>query len=147
MSEKGIKFKKDEPTKVQQHFKDETNINVIVRRFQQTGQAPVTTGQPQYLDLYNLPSFQEAQNIVIDVSQKFAALPAKIRTRFENNPEKLLEFIDNKENLDEAINLGLAKKPEPTPLDKEIMKQNLRDEAKNKRNPQKTQKEPKGDEK
>jgi hypothetical protein len=42
-------------------------------------------------------------------------LPAELRARFENDPAKLIEFIDNSENLDEAINLGLVNKPENLP--------------------------------
>jgi len=43
-------------------------------------------------------------------------LPAKMRARFHNDPQELLEFISNEENRAEAEKLGLvAKKPETPP--------------------------------
>jgi len=35
------------------------------------------------------------------------ALPAQLRVRFDHDPVKLLEFLENDQNRDEAIQLGL----------------------------------------
>ena len=52
------------------------------------------------------------------------ALPAQIRSRFENDPAKLIDFLDNSENLDEAIKLGLVSKFEELPQVVEVPQEN-----------------------
>lgn len=47
-------------------------------------------------------------------------LPAKVRSRFENDPQKFLEFCSDPKNRDEAVSLGLimsapASAPDPDP--------------------------------
>ena len=37
----------------------------------------------------------------------FMALPAQLRVRFDHDPVKLLEFLENDQNRNEAIQLGL----------------------------------------
>jgi hypothetical protein len=38
-------------------------------------------------------------------------LPAKLRARFDNNPEKFVEYVGKGENREEAIELGLIPRP------------------------------------
>ena len=52
--------------------------------------------------------YAESQQIVIDANNAFANLPSRLRDRFANDPSKLLDFLSRKENLDEAISLGLV---------------------------------------
>ena len=40
----------------------------------------------------------------------FEELPSSIRTKFENDPAKFLDFVQDKENLTEMQELGLAHK-------------------------------------
>lgn len=50
-----------EPSLTKQSFRDETNVNNIVERFSQTGQLPtMNPGQPQYIDVPVLDSFEAA---------------------------------------------------------------------------------------
>ena len=110
MSKKGITFPPE--TKVQQGKHEETKLSNIVNRYA-NGVMPANAGsQPMYIDMYNMPAYHEAQNIVADVSQKFAALPSKIRARFNNKPENMIKFVDDDKNLDEAVKMGLVPKPE-----------------------------------
>ena len=39
-------------------------------------------------------------------------LPAKARARFQNDPQQFMEFMNDEENIAEAIKLGLATKRE-----------------------------------
>lgn len=94
-------------SKVQQKYKDDSKPSNIVRKF--GGQIPgMPQQQPMFMDLYNVPEYHEALNQVTKVNQDFARLPAKIRNRFQNSPTKLVEFCQDKENLIEAIDLGLV---------------------------------------
>ena len=104
----------EDATLTQQHFKDETDINNILRQFNITGQLPEKTLEPRYGDFTGVLDYHSALNAVIASQDQFMALPATLRARFENDPAKLIEFLDNKENLDEAINLGLVNKPQTT---------------------------------
>jgi hypothetical protein len=44
------------------------------------------------------------------------ALPANIRSRFDNDPAKLIDFMENPANREEAESLGLVNKSEPVPV-------------------------------
>lgn len=103
------------PTKTQQNQKDDCDINTIVRRFGLTGQLPNNVRVPQYGDFAGVQDFQSAMNAVRSASESFMELPAELRFRFDNDPQKLLEFVANGENRDEAVKLGLVKPPPPAP--------------------------------
>lgn len=110
MSERGIKFKNGD-TKTQQHHKDRCNVNNIVERAKR-GQLPIFNNKvPIYLDMYNVPNYKDAFDIVIEARNKFNQLPAALRKRFQNNPIMLLDFLSDENNRQEAIELGLV--PEP----------------------------------
>ena len=100
------------PTRTQQQFREETDINFIVRNFLRTGQLPVVSAQGIYGDFLNAPdSFHEAKQRLIDAEDAFFDLPADIRARFKNDPGALLEFLQDPKNLDEGVTLGLFNKP------------------------------------
>lgn len=97
----------EEPSLAQQHFKDECDINNILRQFNVTGLLPESPLSPRYGDFTGVVDYQSALNAVIAAEDGFMALPAEIRARFENDPENLINFLDNESNKDEAIKLGL----------------------------------------
>lgn len=99
-------------SKVQQQFRDECDINNIVARFN-GGQMPTMAAtEPFYGDISNVPDYQTALNTKIDVEKRFFNLSPELRAKFDNNPQKLLNFISDDKNLAEAIKLGLVKDPE-----------------------------------
>ena len=97
----------EEPSLTQQHFKDETDINNILRQFNVTGLLPESPLSPRYGDFTGINDYHSALNAVIEAEDGFMALPADLRARFSNNPEELINFLDNPQNKDEAIRLGL----------------------------------------
>lgn len=101
-------------TKTQQQFKDEVDINTIVERFNATGELPPQTAFPSEQDFTETFDFQTSMNTIVKANQSFMELPAKARARFNNDPQKFMEFIHDPENMDEAIKLKLAvRRPEP----------------------------------
>lgn len=98
-------------SKTQQQFKEEVDINTIVRRFGLTGEMPSDIRVPQYGDFSNVVDYQSALNAVIAADESFMSMPAEVRSRFANDPQKLLEFLAVDSNRDEAIKLGLVTKP------------------------------------
>lgn len=101
-------------TLTQQHFKEETDINTIVRRFKITGEIPQNIRMPTFQDFTGVWDFQSAMNAVRQAQEAFDAMPADVRTRFHNDPQEFVEFTNHKDNLAEARKLGLVP-PEELP--------------------------------
>lgn len=100
--------------RTQQSFKDECNINFLMKRYEKTGVLPVgRQTRPQYVDA-TVINFQSAMERVAEVRGVFSLLDAKTRKRFENDPEQMLEFLADPSNLEEARRLGLVA-PEEAP--------------------------------
>lgn len=122
----------DEPSMTQQHFHDDTKIDVILERYVQTGILPNSQVQPVFGDFIGMTDdYHEALNIVIAAEEAFYSLPAYLRERFANEPANLLRFLDDSRNRDEAIKLGLIEKadidlvtpsPAPTPVPDDLLK-------------------------
>lgn len=91
----------------QQHQKDQADINYIIEQFNVTGILPVSPISPQYGDFTGIGDYHSSINAVNAMYDEFMELPPKLRARFENDPEQLLDFLSNIENRDEAIKLGL----------------------------------------
>jgi phage internal scaffolding protein len=100
----------EEPSLAQQHFKDECDINNILRQFNITGLLPESPLSPRYGDFTGITDYHSALNAVMAAEDGFMALPADIRSRFMNDPEQLIEFLNDPANKDEAIQLGLVDK-------------------------------------
>jgi len=96
-----------DPSLAQQHMKDECDINVIVERFGVTGRVPVTLIEPTYGDFSGVSDYHTALNKIKAADEAFMALPAKIRAKFDHDPNALLQYLQNEENRDEAIQIGL----------------------------------------
>lgn len=98
----------------QQQFKDETDINNILRQFNVTGQLPNAPVSPRYGDFTGISDFKTALDRINATYEEFESLPAELRARFDNDPAALIDFLDNEENRLEAEKLGLV---EPKELD------------------------------
>jgi len=110
--ESGIIF--NDPSLTVQSQKDDADINVIVKRFGLTGQLPENVRIPSYGDYDTVNDFQTAMNAVRAAEEGFMELPADLRKRFHNDPQELLDFVVNGDNIDEAIKLGLVPPRDPT---------------------------------
>lgn len=109
--DEGIAGGGESPT--DQSFKDDADINVIMARAER-GQMPdpmvIGNRVGDYLDVYDAPrDYLEARLIVSDAEARFSELPAKVRSRFANDPFELLSFIADPANRKEAEDLGLVK--------------------------------------
>lgn len=98
----------EEATLTQQHYKDSTDVNNIVKQYDQTGMLPTSNKVAQFLDVSNIQDYQTSLQTVYEAQKAFDNLPANVRTRFENDPSKLIAFIEDDKNSDEAYTLGLT---------------------------------------
>lgn len=105
----------EDPSMAQQQFLEESDINTIVDRYGLNGELPENPRMPAYGDFTGVGDFQTAMNAVVAAQRDFMTLPAKVRSRFDNDPQKLLEFVSDDANLDEARVLGLLKPVEVVP--------------------------------
>ncbi|AXH74058.1 MAG: internal scaffolding protein [Microviridae sp.] len=109
--------------RVKQEFREECDINNIIKQYKLTGQIQHINAQAKngsYEDLPDPIDYQESLNAVAQASSSFATLPSHVRERFSNNPGAFLSFMNDPKNRDEMVKLGLAKKlptppSEPTP--------------------------------
>ena len=96
----------------QQHFKDECDINNILKSYR--GKVPASE-EPAYFMDCTVTDLQSAYEIAEDIGSRFDSLDSEVRARFNNNPLELLEFVHNADNETAAIELGLLPKPAPEP--------------------------------
>lgn len=113
----------DTPSLTRQADRDDCDINVMMAKYQATGELRTNPRQPQWGDFSDVPSYQEALNIVRQADEDFALLDAKIRDRFGNDPTQMLRFLEDEANRDEAVQLGLVNPPpvEPSPVRVEVV--------------------------
>ena len=113
----GIKFV--QPSQTLQSFKDDADINCIIARFENTGvlvdpTVPVSR-TPQFGDFSDMPTYQEAQNVIVAANNAFNSLSSKIRERFGNDPAAYFQFVqslkEGSEDYAEAVRLGIIDKP------------------------------------
>ena len=105
-SKPGMTFEK--PSLTQQHFKDECDINLIIKRFTKNDLALMAMmSDMQYGDYSTPVDFHEAMNIVIRAQEQFESLPSSVRDKFDNDPSKMLDFVSKEENIEESVKLGL----------------------------------------
>lgn len=116
----GTGFDTGEESLVQQQFTEEVDINTIVRRFGLTGELPNGIAVPLTGDFTAVGDFQQAMDLIVQAQQEFMRLPAETRARFNNDPARVIAFLEDVNNRDEAIKLGMIPKPPevvPVPTD------------------------------
>lgn len=95
-----------------QEFKEEVDINTLVRRFNLTGELPQGVRMPEYGDFTGISDYHTAMNVIQEAHSAFALMPAEIRERFRNDPGEFVAFCENPANLAEARAMGLVPEAE-----------------------------------
>jgi len=126
----------NQPSKTQQQFKDEVNVNNIMKKYRATGTIThLNNKEGKFADISNAQDYLESIQTITTANEAFHQLPSEIRRRFHNDPAELLEFINDPNNHDEGVKLGIFNKnlppiipatplpveepqPEPTPAPK-----------------------------
>lgn len=94
------------PGRTKQSFKDECDINNLMAKYLKTGHMDhVNQALPRF-ECVSEHDFQSAQNLIADAHSMFENIPSAIRSRFENNPGKLLDWVHDPRNAQEAHSLG-----------------------------------------
>lgn len=113
-----------EDSKTQQQFKDQCDVNKIVAKYKRdTGRwlHLMSPNGGRYADVSSIKDYHSMLLQLQDANSAFMALPALVRQRFQNDPGKLLQFMQDPKNYDEGVKLGIF----------EPKKQNVPDANKN----------------
>lgn len=105
-NESGLECK-DKSLALQSQAQD-ADINVIVKRFGLTGLAPQVPVPPTYGDFEAVSDYREALDMIREADRSFMALPAEVRSKFDNDASRFVDFCMDKNNLDEMRKMGLA---------------------------------------
>lgn len=102
-----------EPSMTKQSFKEECDINNIVRRFETTGileHVNQAAAKGLYTDLPEGIDLQGSLNMIAQAEAAFMALPAAARAEFQNDPVLFVEAFNNPTEATQElfIKLGLA---------------------------------------
>ena len=91
----------------EQSHKSQCDVNKIIAKYDKHGLLQhVSRFEAQFGDVSGI-DFKEAQDLVAKAKSSFNDLPSEIRNRFKNSPQELLAFMDDPNNRDEAIKLGI----------------------------------------
>lgn len=103
-----------DPSQTVQSEKEDADLNVLIERFGVGELVASNVPMPSLSDYSEVLDFSSAMQAIVKGRESFAAMPAKVRARFLNDPQLFLEFCENADNRAEAIALGLVeKKAEP----------------------------------
>ena len=105
---RGSDLECNDPSLAQQQFKDDVDINVMLERFKVTGVMPQNVILPTYGDFRGVTDYRSAVDAIRKADNAFMDLPANLRAKFDNDPQKLLVFLSDEKNRDEAAKLGLV---------------------------------------
>ena len=92
-----------------QSFMKDCDINAIIRKAVKNGGLPqMIHDNAVYGDFSNVVDYQTSLEVVSRATTQFAALPAHVRARFNNDPASFLAFANSEANVEEMIKMGLA---------------------------------------
>lgn len=114
--------------KAVQSGKDDADINVILRRFNVTGQITVPNMEPFYGDFTDAEDYVSAMDRVLAAQDAFMKLSAETRHKFHNDPAELMEYLHSEfddKKLAEAREMGLIDPQAPPPAPMRVVVDNF----------------------
>lgn len=111
----------EEEGRTKQEFKDECDVNRIVRQYASGAVSMPVDNPGAFGDVSDVGDFLSAQLLIKNAERAFASLKSEIRDRFANDPARYLAFMGDVKNFDEAVKLGLVNVKAPPEPDK-VMK-------------------------
>lgn len=101
------------PGLTKQEFREEADVNVMMKRMILTGQPPLSasTLAPIFADVSDIGCYADVLRRVVAADAAFMELPPEIRTRFNNSPAELVEHLQDGNTLAEVIRTHLKLPP------------------------------------
>lgn len=92
-------------SRTKQSFKDETDIDKILKKAQMSGSLDhLTEHGGSYGDFAGF-DFHESQTMLAEGTQIFSELPSEVRNEFGNSVSAFFEFVNRPENVDNLAKL------------------------------------------
>lgn len=95
-------------SRTKQSFKRECDINVIMASYQKDGAIGHLNRHGADYGFATSLDFSESMRVVVKAQEMFEDLPSSIRTRFGNDPALFLDFVQDDDNHDEMVEMGLV---------------------------------------
>lgn len=100
----------------QQQFKGECDVNNILAKYKKTGLVThLAKHNAKFGDFSTYEDYQQSLDKILTAQNSFNHLPSELRKKFDNDPGKLIEYLQDEKNHDEAIQYGLMHKIEQPP--------------------------------
>ncbi len=104
---KRVTIKFESYTRTKQSFKNDCDVNNIVRQHTRN-KIPFHLPQAENFGFHTGLDFRESVELVMQAQTMFDELPSHVRTQFQNNPGAFLDFVQDPDNADELVTMGLA---------------------------------------
>lgn len=102
-------------SRTQQHLHDLNSPRRLIEKYGANRLKQALAANPSmFSDVPPTRDYKEALDLIAQADRSFSNLPSKIRNRFENDPVKLIAFLNDSKNRDEAVTLGLINPPTVT---------------------------------
>lgn len=116
----------DDPGVTEQSHRDSCDINTIMRRYERTGVLEhVNAYKGTYMDMPTGLDFKTAQDVIAQSKSMFESVPSDIRNKFDNDPGKFVDFMQDAKNRNAILAMGMdvshlpILEPEPAPKPKD----------------------------
>lgn len=107
------------PSKTQQQFKAECDVNNIIKRYHKDPQLwselinkVQDPSSPEFQDFTNIGDFQSAMEKVSQIGEFFQSIPSEVRRKYNQDPAALFKAMQNPDNWIELANSGVLSKTE-----------------------------------
>lgn len=101
-------------SKTKQSFTNECDINKIMAKANKTGMlvdvGAINSRMAVFADVSSIGDYREVVTKIAAANAAFENLPGEVKQRFGNDPAALLLFLQDENNLAEAVTLGLVDK-------------------------------------
>lgn len=126
----------EEPSKTDQSWAKDCDVNEIISRFKKTGQIThLARKTGVYADVTGITDLMTSLLTVEKANTAFMSLPAAARKRFNNDPQSMIEFLQDPANNEEAVKLGLKEARPSTDKDVGPIYQSAENKAKGRVSP------------
>lgn len=100
-----------EISRCKQSPRDETDINLIMARFEKDGILEhLNQHQGDYGNFIGFEDYHTSMNRIRDAEEAFATIPASVRARFNNDPAEFLRVAQDPDQHGLMVELGLARR-------------------------------------
>lgn len=93
-----------------------TKISDVIKKYRENNDLiPIGKQMPMYADFSRVPDFQAGLQQIINAQRMFMELPSEIRSMVNNSEHQFIQWMEDPENHDKAVELKLIPDPNAEP--------------------------------